>query len=168
MMLLGLSISSFAQGKLFTGIDLAFHSNDAESHFGLTPHFGYDLSDKMALVVGINIGSHKDKIADTKTSEFGVGAELRYSISMGDKFNLYLAPGVAYNTAKDAAEVETKEIDIRVAPGFTYMIGEKWNLNSRFGRIGYNSTTVGDGDAFGTFGIGLSMSDVSFGLEYRF
>ncbi|MFZ1256128.1 MAG: hypothetical protein WAR77_07225, partial [Saprospiraceae bacterium] len=79
-----------------------------------------------------------------------------------------LAPGVNYQSDKDHHDVKTNSFEIRIAPGINYMIADKWALNTKFGSLGYQSETVGDGDAFGTFGLDLSMSAILFGIEYRF
>jgi opacity protein-like surface antigen len=169
---MGLFSAVNAQSKLFGGLDLGFSStSDVGSSFNIGPHIGYDLSERMALVVGVSFGSETDKTGaeDVKTSGFGVGAELRYGWSVGDKTTLYLAPGVGYASAtNDATDIDVTSFNVGIAPGINYMIGDKWSLNGKFGNLGYESVTVGDADAVGTFGLDLTMSSMLFGLEYRF
>lgn len=163
--------SNFAQGKLFCGVDLGFSDNDNHSSFNLGPRVGFGIGDRSALVVGINFENHKDKGPDLATTSFGVGAEYRYGWNVGDNVFLYLAPGVAFSSDKEeqatGGDLKSTTFDIRIAPGLSYKLADKWSINTHFGALGYSSTTPDGGDAFGTFGLDLSMSSIGFGLWYH-
>ncbi len=161
--------------KMMLGVDLGFSSNDAHSSFNLGPSFGYWLNENSAIVVGINFGSATLKGAtDLKNSSFSGGAEFRYGWSMGDMAFLYIAPGIEFGSVDNEFDEDGPNaykgttLDIRAALGATYKIADAWSLDARFGRIGYASETPDGGEAFGTFGLDLSMSTLSFGLWYHF
>lgn len=111
------SVSNYAQGKLFLGVDLGFSSQDngfnsghETSEFVIAPSLGYWLSDNMAIVGRVGYASHDNKTDDVKTSGFGIGAELRYGWHLGDNTFLYLAPGARYGSEKLNLLVEMQRL----------------------------------------------------------
>lgn len=160
--------------KMMLGVDLGFSSNDNESTLAIGPNFGYWLSDNMALVIGINYSSLTDKTGteDLATTHFGAGAELRYGWHVGDMTFLYLSPGFAFGSNKHelggGLEAKSTSLDLGVGLGVQYHIADAWSIDAQFGRLGYNSVTPDGGDAFGTFGLDLSMSSIGFGVWYHF
>ncbi|MEP7197377.1 MAG: outer membrane beta-barrel protein [Saprospiraceae bacterium] len=168
-----------AQGKMFLGLDLGFQSSDAgfnslheTSQFNVGPSFGYWLNDKSAVVVGVNFISHTNKTDDLSSTGFKIGAEYRYGWHVGDHAFLYLAPGVAFGSNKDelvgGGESKWTTLDIRIRPGISYMLADKWSINGYFGGLGYSSITPDGGDGVGAFGLNLEMSSLGFGIWYHF
>ncbi|MBK6543989.1 MAG: porin family protein [Saprospiraceae bacterium] len=172
------SVSNYAQGKLFLGVDLGFSSQDngfngghETSEFVIAPSLGYWLSDNMAIVGRVGYASHDNKTDDVKTSGFGIGAELRYGWHLGDNTFLYLAPGARYGSEKTefaGGDATTTEFQIAIRPGVDYKIADKWSIDAHFGSLGYTSQSPEVGDAVSSFGLDLSMSAISFGIWYHF
>lgn len=160
--------------KMFLGLDLGFSSDDGQSSFNLGPQFGYWLSDRMALVVGIEFGSETDKSTATEltSSNFGANAELRYGWNVGDNTFLYLAPGFSFGSRthelSPTIEAKSSSFAIGITPGFSYMIADSWSINAEFGNLGYVSTKPDGGESAGTFGLNLTMSSIGFGVWYHF
>ena len=172
LFMLGLSVGSFAQGKLFLGVDLGFHSNDAHSSFELSPALGYWLNDNAAIVGSVGFSSETDKTTspdDTKTSGFGIGVQYRHCWK-NDNFYFYLAPGVGYGTAKvddGTTDFSVNTLNISLTPGISNMLSDKWSINAEMGLIDFTSVS-GDVESDSEFSINTTMSALSFGLWYHF
>lgn len=171
LLMLGLSMTSFAQGKLFLGVDLGFSSNDHHSSFALSPALGYWLSDNGAIVGSIGFSSEKDKTTnpETETSGIGIGVQYRHCWK-NDNFYFYLAPGVGYGSAKvdnGTTDFTVSTLNISLTPGISYMLSDKWSINAEMGLIDFTSFG-GDSDADAEFSINTTMSALSFGLWYHF
>ncbi len=164
-----LCLTSYAQDKkMFAGVNLGFHSNDAESHFNIGPRFGYWLSDNSAIVAAIGISNHKDKVTDIKTSGFGLGAEYRYGWHHGDNTFFYLAPGLSYNRDKEGDEDPNTDFSVFLTPGVQYMMGDRWSINAEIGLLNYTSSKVHGGDAVNQFSVGTDFDALAFTLWYHF
>lgn len=170
LFMFALSIGSYAQSKMFGGIDFGFSSNDHHSSFNIGPSLGYWLNDNAALVGGIAFGSEKDKTTnpETETSGFGIGVQYRHCWK-SDNFYFYIAPGVGYATSKTdngTTEFTINTLNVSLSPGISYMLSDKWSINAEMGLLDYTSLG-GDADD-SQFSVNTNMSSLSFGLWYHF
>jgi len=168
------SVSASAQGNLFVGGQLSFSSNDSENSFTVSPNLGYRINEHMVLVgaVGFTSGTtDKDLISETKTSGFGLGAELRYGWMSGDNVFWFLAPGVNFGSSKvTISDVDSKSTNFGIAlrPGISYQMSDRWSVTSHFGRLAYDSKKDEGEDAINTFGLNLNLDNIDFGLSFHF
>ena len=162
--------ASYAQDKkMFAGVNLGFHSNDAESAFNLGPRFGYWLNDNAAIVGGVNFGSFTVKGAtDVTTTSFGIDAHYRWGWHQGDNTFFYLAPGFSYGSVKEENEEASTALVIDLTPGVSYMMGDSWSINAEIGLLRYTSNAAHGGTAVTQFSVGTSMDALSCGLWYHF
>ncbi|MBK8956318.1 MAG: outer membrane beta-barrel protein [Saprospiraceae bacterium] len=169
LFILAFSAASFAQSKLFAGLDLGFRSKDGHSHLALSPRLGYWLSDNGALVGGINFQSNKAGDGAETVSVFGIGAEYRICWK-SDNFYYYLAPGAAFSSkiVTDAGVFDGSQIEVRLTPGVSYMLADKWSISAALGFLNFTSISPDQGDSDSEFTINTNMSDISFGLWYHF
>ncbi|MBK9108937.1 MAG: porin family protein [Saprospiraceae bacterium] len=172
LFMFALSIGSFAQSKMFGGIDLGFSSNDHHSSFNIGPSLGYWLNDNAAIVGSVGFSSEKDKTANPEvtTSGFGIGVQYRHCWK-NDNFYFYLAPGVGYGTAKvddGTTDFSVNTLNVTLSPGISYMLSDKWSINAEMGLLDYTSVSADGADTDSQFSVNTNMSSLSFGLWYHF
>lgn len=120
------------------------------SEFVFAPKFGYFVSDKVAVGLGISYGQEKDtdysgdKDTYTKSNVFGIGAFARYYfLEVGSRFKVYGEAGVGY--ANDGGEVyngtDTEKDDKTNAFGVNAGVGANFFLTERIA-IGYQFADV--------------------------
>lgn len=163
------NFSLSAQYKYFVGGQLGFHSNKAESYFGIKPNVGYILNDHMILVGEVGISSTTDKslATDVKSSTFDLGVALRYGWKAGDNAFVFLAPGVNISNGKQG-DIKDSAFGVNIRPGVSYQLAPRWSMTAHYGSLGYNSVKFGKADAVGTFGLDLDMNTLLFGLNFHF
>lgn len=170
----------FANGDLFISGAAGFSNEstgDVKTNgFTVSPRVGYFVSENIAVGVALGYTSTTDKAPgseDIKNSMFEVGAFGRYYFTPASKFSLFGQLGVAYATNKyEEGDFEAKSngFNIGLAPGINYFVSDHFALEATFGILGY-STSKPDGDgaeSTDTFDFGINMSNINFGVVYKF
>lgn len=153
---------------------------DAKTTFYITPEIGYNLSDNLA--VGIGLGYNHSKKGDFKTNGFSIEPYARWTFVKWERTSLFLDGGIGYATSKQetstdlgngmTASVETKNSSfyIGIRPGVKVNLTGKLALITKVGWLGYKCIMPdGDGMKNGSeFGFELNGEDLSFGLQYTF
>ena len=152
---------------------------DAVTRFHLNPEVGYNLSDKLA--VGIGLGVDYGKQGDTKTTGFEIAPYARWTFVKWNRVSLFLDGGLAYGFDKTKREydngretVSTEKKDayfkIGVKPGLRVDITDHLAFMTRLGWFGYECT-MPDGDDMNNgsrFGLDVNGENLTFGLLYSF
>ncbi len=168
----------FEQGDLYVSGTVGYNSfsqGDADSNaLTFSPTAGYFVSDNIAVELGLTIGSGEDT-AKTKTSSFGGSLGATYFFTPADQFSFTLGAGVAYTNAKvnpDGEDNDTKwnNLAVVVAPGVNYFVSDCFALRASIGALSYtsNKADVDGAEAANNFGINLDLSDINFGITYKF
>ena len=151
--------------------------------FTLTPAVGFFVSDN--IMIGGQLGytsTTEDQdifndgdLYEVKTNAFEVGAFGRYYATPKSDFSLFAELGIAYATAKQ--EVESFEGESKVngfgigfTPGISYFIGSNWAIEATIGELSYTSFKPdNDGaESTDTFTLNLDLSNITFGVLYKF
>ena len=152
---------------------------DSLTKFHLTPEVGYNLSDNLA--VGIGLGINYGKQGDTKNTGFEIAPYARWTFVKWNKVSLFLEGGLAYGFDKTKSEhesgnqtisTETKNayFKIGVKPGLRVDLTDHVALMTRVGWFGYECT-MPDGDDMNNgsrFGLDVDGENLTFGLLYSF
>ena len=152
---------------------------DAVTRFHLNPEVGYNLSDKLA--VGIGLGVDYGKQGDTKTTGFEIAPYARWTFVKWNRVSLFLDGGLAYGFDKTKREydnghetVSTENKDayfkIGVKPGLRVDITDHLAFMTRLGWFGYECI-MPDGDDMNNgsrFGLDVNGENLTFGLLYSF
>lgn len=152
---------------------------DAVTRFHLNPEVGYNLSDKLA--VGIGLGVDYGKQGDTKTTGFEIAPYARWTFVKWNRVSLFLDGGLAYGFDKTKREydngretVSTENKDayfkIGVKPGLRVDITDHLAFMTRLGWFGYECIML-DGDDMNNgsrFGLDVNGENLTFGLLYSF
>ncbi len=169
----------FAKGDVFVSGGVGFNSTtmgDAKgSGFEISPKLGKFVTDKIALGVKLAYGSDKaenaagDEIVDDATLTVGVFA--RQYCHASSKFSIFGNLGFDYNSTEDKlADAKTTGFEIALSPGVSYFLNDHFAMEATFGNLGYKTAKPdADGaEATNTFGLNLDMTDITFGLVYKF
>lgn len=172
------STAGFDQGDVYVSGRLGFNSfkagEEKSSNFNLSPSVGYFVSDNIAIEAGLNIGSNK-YANDSKSSSFGGELGANYFFTPADKFSFTVGAGFAYSTLKRESSSGTESPKVNsfifaVSPGLNYFVSDSFALRASIGALSYGSTKVDvDGaEASNNFGLNLNLSNINFGVTYKF
>jgi len=147
-----------------TGVTYHKDGDKSTLTLGLAPEFGYFISDRFAvgLGVGFNYISKKQEGHDSNNAiVWGVNPYARYYPVKVDRFGLYLQLGLNYLSVKwegsDAKDVGS----VGLTPGISYYVSDRVAIHATFGFLGYSH--FGKTDAFG---FNLDGNTIMFGLTF--
>jgi outer membrane protein len=180
-LLTSVAIAQTSAGNMMIGGSFRITSSTTEtaaddlksSQFGISPSFGYFLSDGLA--VGVNVSFDSFKYSnDDKQTILGFGPFARYyKFIADDKFAFTGTAGFNIGSGKydpDAGnETKTGSFNVYVSPGFAYFFSPKWSLDFQLQGISYNSNDPnkdGDNDKNNSFTFGASSFSPSLGFRY--
>lgn len=175
------SSEGFAKGDLYLTGTAAFGSEktgDAKvDGFTLAPGLGYFLSENLALEGQLKFRSGTTNSGavgaeDEKTTGFGITAGVKYFWTPASKFSLSVGGRLSYMSTKvdnGVFDYTEKEIGVDIPVGLNYFLSDSFALTAEWGGLGYSSNdNGGDGaEKTNSFGLGLDMSSISFGLIYK-
>ena len=153
-----------------------FHTDfnvDSSSAYTVSPAIGFMLSDKIALEANLAFGNQTD-ILDDELSSFGFGAGARWFVNPGSKFSFNVGAGFAYNTLTEKEEgfddLKTNTVAFGIAPGLNYWVSDKFGLIANVAALTYSSSKldIDDAEAVTTIALNLDLSDINFGMVYKF
>lgn len=178
----------FGKGSMFLSGTVNYSSQKTDdlkvNEFTVAPKFGYFVSENIALGLGLGLANGKvnsdgDTVAENKTTSFGAFG--RYYIKTA-KFAPFAELNVNYATTSteytefmgeltpfgDGTDINT--LSVNVAPGFNYFISNNFALEASVGILGYSSAKpdVDNAESTNKFNIGLNLSNVNFGIVYKF
>jgi len=177
------SNGGFSQGDVFITGAVGFGSEstgDVKTNtFTFSPKAGYFVSENIAVGLSLAYTSTKDEAPgidgteETKTNSFGAGAFGRYYFTPASQFSIFGQLGAGFQSDKtETGDVESKSngFNVGLAPGVSYFVSEHFAIEATFGILGYNTSKPDADGAESTdeFNFGLNMSDINFGIVYKF
>lgn len=170
-----------AKGNMVIGGSFRFSSNTQQttnddlksSSFGISPSFGYFVSDNFA--VGVNGGFNSINYSnDDKQTSFNFGPFVRYyKFIADDKFAFTADAGFGFGSGKYDSELnvdsKTSSFNLYVSPGFAYFFSPKWSLDFQLQGISYSRNDPNkdvDNDKNANFTFGVSSFNPSLGFRY--
>ena len=170
----------FAQGDVYASGTVGFNSTSQDeaksNNLSFSPAVGYFISENIALEFNLLVGSSKQEFgsAEDKQSQFGAGLGATYFFTPSDQFSFTLGAGVSYVNSKSepngGTETKNDTFAIAVAPGVNYFVSDCIALRASIGALSYASSKADfDGaEAVNSFGLNLDLSDINFGVTYKF
>lgn len=167
----------FNQGDLFLSGGVGFDSSttgDAKSN-GLTfsPSIGYFVSNNIALELQLLVGSTTAP-NDDKTAQFGAGLGATYFFTPVNQFSFTVAAGFAYLTDTDKPDVgdesKVNTFVFSIAPGLNYFVSNHFALRTSIAALSYSSSKadVSGAEATNDLGVNIDLSNINFGVTYKF
>lgn len=172
------------------------YSNDDNSNeysvksFNIKPTFGYFVTNDIA--VGLGIGYENSKVTsvssynlgnqvilvtyENKADAFFINPMVRKYWNIGDKlylfgqFDINFSKGTSesYFTGSTPSKVDIKTLGFNVKPGLDYFLNKNWTLEATIGNLGYTTVKRDDVKSKEKFDLGVSFSNINFGLKYIF
>ncbi|WP_298902774.1 OmpW family outer membrane protein [uncultured Psychroserpens sp.] len=167
----------FEKGDVYVSGTVGYNSTKEgdfkTNRFDFMPTVGYFVSENIALEANLIIGSSEDA-DDDKTSTFGAGLGATYFFTPASQFSFTVGAGVAYTNAKfepnGGTETKVNAFAIAVAPGLNYFVSDCFALRASIGALSYASAKpdVDGAESANAFGLNLDLSDINFGVTYKF
>jgi len=171
------SVGGFEQGDVFISGSAGFETTkfgDAKTNgFTFSPSLGYFVSDNIAVEFGLTIGSAENE-SEVKATTFGAQLGANYFFTPENAFSFTLGAGLGYSTSKTKfggnESPKTNIIAFAVSPGLNYFVSDAFALRASIGALSYASAKLDiDGaEASNAFGLNLDLSDIEFGVIYKF
>ena len=183
--------SGFAKSDIYMTGTVGFNSSttsvtgldDADtSDMNLSPTIGYMLTDNIALEAGFSYGTSEGfdedfgADAETTTTSFGIGA--RWFMNPTDKFSLSVGAGISFGSLTQTYNGSDVEIDgsgmsFAVTPAINYWISDSFGLVAQIAALEYSSVNAGNNQTtdeadITSFGLNVDLSDINFGMVYKF
>lgn len=178
----------FTKGDIFISGTAGFTSQKQgdfkASEFNITPMVGFMVTENIAIGGMIGYANETADIFDEdllavveeKTNTFSVGAFGRYYWTPANNFSFFGQAGISYASSTSEVDIPGTEefkvnaFGIEIAPGVSYFIGDNWAIEATLGSLGYSSAKadVDGAEALNTFGLNLNLSDIQFGIVYKF
>jgi len=183
---------NFGIGSIFSN-----SFNDTKNTtFRFNPYFGKELNPNWILGLELNYAHQNYKAKDTpvvtqppnvqtrdfnqKSNQIGIGIFGRYTINPQNNFNFFLEPSINYHFFgeestfdDDLFQEETAGfIEVGAGVGVLYQVNDLLRITLRSGGLRYinGNWEIKDSDIskdFSSFSGNLSLSNLSFGVEFR-
>ncbi|MBO3116338.1 porin family protein [Winogradskyella sp. DF17] len=171
----------FAKGDVYASGTVGFNSGkqgDFKTNgFDFMPAVGYFISENIALEANLIVGSGKDEFpggGEDKFSSFGGALGATYFFTPASRFSFTVGAGLSYVSTTfettGSPDISNDTFAIAVSPGINYFVSNNFALRASVGALSYASSkndTPG-AEAFNTFGLNLDLSDINFGVTYKF
>jgi outer membrane protein W len=177
----------FSNGDVFVTGSVGYSSEttgDVKSNsFTVSPAVGFFVTENIAIggMIGYESSTGDQDISgegdffEVKTNTFSIGAFGRYYATPASDFSFFGELGLAYATSKSEAsdlDIESKAngFGVAVSPGVSYFISSNFALEATIGALSYSSMKPDfDGaEATNNFDLNLDLTNVTFGLVYKF
>lgn len=176
----------FAKGDVYATGSVGYTNSKVgevkASSFTFSPAAGYFINENIALEATLIVGFGESTIDvdgdsfSVDINTFGGGLGATYFFTPANQFSFTTGVGVTYVNTKtefaieDSAELSTDTFAFVIAPGVNYFVSDCIALRASIGALGYSSTKldVEGAEAINTFNIGVNLSDVNFGITYKF
>ncbi|MFY0591113.1 outer membrane beta-barrel protein [Roseivirga sp.] len=164
-----LAFGQIQKGDVRLGGSFLYNKTDNDfletSNFQVNPQASLFLSETTSLGLTVGYGRQKNEngggIVESDQVNFGVFA--RFYRSMGEKFYLYLQPGINYSSG-DINGGDFSSFGLNVVPGVAYFLSDKFALDANIGGLFYNNQDVGGNDT-NNFGLNFNLSGFTLGAS---
>lgn len=167
----------FAKGDVFVSGSLGYNNTKQGDFktdtFEFSPSVGYFVSENIALELNAFLGTSTNQ-DDDKSSVYGAGLGATYFFTPASQFSFTLGAGASYShfsfEPDGGEEAKANGFGIAVAPGVNYFISDAFALRASIGALSYTSTKedAEGAEAENSFGLNLDLSDINFGITYKF
>ncbi|OZV69915.1 OmpW family outer membrane protein [Winogradskyella aurantia] len=172
--------AGFSKGDVFVSGTVGFTSSSQDdskqNNLNFSPSVGYFITENIAAEFGLIVGSNKIEQGEFERtiSDFGAALGANYFFTPSNRFSFVIGAGLSYVNTTDKEDgfedVKINTFAIAVAPGINYFVSSNFALRASIGALSYSSSKADfDGaEALNTFGLNLNLSDINFGVTYKF
>ena len=165
---------NFNVGDVYVSGILSYTStsfnDDSDVDFRFAPSLGYLIRPNIALQFSFIYDSYSSEILyETEGDFYGIGFGIRHFLTPEKRFTLTNSISVS-SLQTDNEEYKINTIGFSISPGFNYFVSEKFALNASIAPISYiiSKPDVKDAESTTFFSFDLNLSNINFGLLYKF
>ena len=184
----------FSKGDMFVsgsfGINSFKQDDFKSSEFTIAPSFNYFVTENISVGAKIGYASATDAVIDSfegealpyeSTADYNkltFGAMGRYYFTPANQFSLFgqlgLDYGVSTITKFDEADIDednkVNSFNLGLGLGMNYFVSSNFSLEAGIGVLGYQSSKADyeGAEAANTFKFGADLTNISFGVNYKF
>ena len=184
----GGDLGGWTKGDVFMSGSVGYRgesTGDAKfNEFEVMPRVGFFVSDNIAIggMIGYQ-GTTNETIIDVITEETAevkdnmltIGAFGRWYATPANQFSFFAELGLNYNTMNSETEGIDEEIkangfEFALTPGVNYFISPNFALEASIGVLSYETSKPDfeGAESTDTFSLGVNLSQINFGLVYKF
>ncbi len=174
------SDEGFSKGDVLVSGAFSFNSNKNDSsgnykssNFKIQPRVGYFVSDNIA--IGGTLGYETTNITETEgdtelsSNTFSIGGFGRYYFTPADKFSLFGDLSLAYVSREIDSLPKINGFGAGLGLGMNYFVSSNWALEAGLGLLSFSSAKFdGASDSSTNFNLGLNLTQISIGVNYKF
>jgi hypothetical protein len=154
------------------GVKSSSVGGTSSTSFKILPSLGYFVSDKIAIggTLGYVQNGSGSGIVNTATNDFIVGLFGRYYMKPKSQFTFFGQGLLSFvSSSPQTGNGSSTTFGLGFSPGLNYFVSNRFSLEATFGEIGFKSTSVSGGGSSNTgFNFGFDLTDIGFGLNYKF
>jgi hypothetical protein len=179
----------FKRGDAFISGSVGFNhikNRNVESNsFNVSPKVAYFVNNNIALGASLayysvneDVNTYEYGMYEQKRNSFSGGIFARYYVTPSNKFAVFAQLGAAYSTNRyETQEYGSKAtingFDVQLAPAISYFVSNHFALEATLGLLSYSTYKPGNNSVAGeesdnNFNIGLNLSNINFGVVYKF
>ena len=184
----------FSKGDMFIsgsfGINSFKQDEFKSSEFSIAPSFNYFVTENISVGGKIGYASASDAVIDSfegeelpyaSTADYNrltIGAMGRYYFTPASQFSLFGQLGLDYGistiTKFDEMDIDegnkVNSLNIGLGLGMNYFVSSNFSLEAGIGVLGYKTSKADyeGAEAANTFTLGADMTNISFGVNYKF
>jgi Outer membrane protein beta-barrel domain len=173
----------FSQGDVYVTGSVGFGSTSKvtaykTSQVTFSPTVGYFVTENISIGLGLTVANgsvQNTEMSDTnKTNTFGIGVNGRYYFTPASKFSMFLGLGIDSRTDKQTPATGTatkfSSFGLGLEPGINYFVSKNFSIEAKIAALSYRS---GKADYDGaenesSFGLGVNLAAINFGVNYKF
>tara|TARA_R110000751_G_scaffold135_3_gene659 strand:+ start:77370 stop:77999 length:630 start_codon:yes stop_codon:yes gene_type:complete len=186
-----MTTGGFANGDVFVSGAVGFGTSSQgdfkENQFEISPKVGFFVSDNIAVGASVGYTSFTEEgpafdptsletvTAENKLSALSAGVFGRYYTTPSSQFSFFGELSANFVASKfDEAFVEEDQkadgLNFGFTPGVSYFVSNCIALEASVGVLNYstNKADAEGAEARNNFNIGLDLSDINFGIVYKF
>ena len=165
-----MSEGGYAAGDFYVSgsVGLLSLSTDGNSNtaYSISPGIGYFLNDNICLDADLTFS---DPGTDN-SSTVGAGLGAEYFFTPGKQFSFLVYGGFDYESTEIAPDAKNNTWFLGLAPGVNFFISNAFALRASVGSLGYASSKddTDGAEATNAFGVNFDLTEIEFGLTYKF
>ena len=179
-----ISFEGFDKGSMYisggVGISNSSQGDLSSTNIKIRPQAAYFVSDNIAIgiTIGYEISKLKQVVVENR-NELNIGAYGRYYFTPQNNFSFFVQGGFLYinrnieNIPLTGSSVTSKisGFQIGAAPGINYFLSKHFAIETFVGILSYQTekpSNISDAKSTNSFDLSLDISDINFGILYKF
>lgn len=164
-----LAFGQIQKGDIRIGGNLSISKSDNAgfdvNRFSFIPQASLFLSENtsLGLTLGYTSLTTGSGVNEQKSDQFSYGVFARFYKSMGEKFYLFLQPGITLANG-DVNGTDLSSFSFNLTPGLAYFVSEKIALEMNAGGLFYTSQDVGGVDS-DNYGLNINLTQFTVGAS---